>query len=356
MIFRRNVMKSAWTGSKGFSVLEAVISATILGLVVTMSFSAMNHSSKSFAGQIKQAYLTDKGEKAIRLMQEELADATRVGVKALSINVDGTDVTFPNALVYFQVPTRYATAKDGDNPNGYAVRIAKVAIAYGPAPTFPEDFDFNLRYGWRDPFRMVPNEEDSGRLVFLQGDSVGLLSKSADIPASVLDPTTKRTKNGFNCYRFQVDPSVSMGKFGANGVIDEAKEDRDLDGDLKKESKFAIGYIERFYCVGDPPDPSAAVVSVTPVPESIARIGESKVIQPMKYPSGHVHTADSAKQMNVTNLFWADPLNPSRIDVCIYMIEVNEQGEPHIVRMQVTDFMRNNTKYVLSPTSGINGD
>jgi hypothetical protein len=347
-------MKSVLIERKGFSAIEAVISSTILGLVITMSFTAMNHSSKSFAGQIKQAYLTDKGEKAIRLMQEELSDATRVGVKALTMKVDGKDVTFPNSLVYFQVPTRYKTSDD--NKMGYSVKIAPVSIAFGPAPTYPEDFDFSLRYGWRDPFRMVPNEEDSGKLVFLQGDEKGLLTKSADVPPGVLDSVTNRTKNGFNCYRFQVDPSVSMGKAGANGVIDESKEDADLDGDGKKESVFAIGYIERFYCVGDPPKPEDATASVTPVVESIARIGESKVIQPMSYPSGHTYTSDAAKEMKVTNLFWADPLNPSRIDVCIYMLEVNETGEPFIVRMQVTDFMRNNTKYVLSPASGINGD
>jgi len=37
------------------------------------------------------------------------------------------------------------------------------------------------------------------------------------------------------------------------------------------------------------------------------------------------------------------------------MIDMTDTGEPHLVRLQVTDFMRNNTPYVTRPASGING-
>jgi hypothetical protein len=339
-------MKFVAGNIRGFSAIEAVISSVIFGVVVVMSFGAMNHSSKSFQSSITQAYLTDKGEKALRLMQEELADATQVGVQSIYINVPGKGTTeFRNALIYFQVPTRYKNSSD--NKQGYSVKIAPVKIGYGPDPTFPDDVDFSLRYGWRDPFRMVPNEEDGGKMVYLQGDEFGLKTTSPDIPPEVMDSGTGRTIKGYNGYRFQLDPTVTMGKYGRNGVISEQIEDFDLDGDGAKTSVYAIGYIERFYCMGLPPLPGFPIY---PVEASLARIGESTVVQPIGYPDNYI-TAESPQKMKSTSLFYADPNVSSRVDVCIWMIQMNEIGEPHIVRMQVTDFMRNNTKSVLSASA-----
>jgi prepilin-type N-terminal cleavage/methylation domain-containing protein len=320
---------------RGFSMIEMAIATAIFAVIIVLSYSVTSWTTQSFAEQVREATLTDKGEKALRTMMEDLADATRVKV----IDVYSAGYLFSQAQVNFRVPIRFKHPVT--NPKGYSVNIGLVQVQYDPVtgeplnyPTFGDDFDFNLKYGWRDNARYVTNLDDNGRLVPLQGPG---LRTSGPLPPGITMPGGA-TPDGYISFRFVMNTRVKMGKYGANGMIHEYREGVDLDKDGMKYSTYALGYIERSYYVGNPG-------SEVLVPSSRQPLGDSCIVQPI-YPQ-----PGDPRNLKSNRIFISESSNPTRVEVCIWMLIMNTEGEQHLVRATTTDFLRNNAQYVTATSA-----
>lgn len=352
------------TSPCGMTMIELIIAVAVFSLVISMSFIITVHTTRSFGQQIQEGTLVDKGEKVLKSMEEELGDASlRSSTGSDVFDVTTNSMTFRQAAIQYMVPLRYATGNTGNNPNGYAVTINKVLVQTDPvsgmklnSPTFPDDgagggdFDFRLCYGWRDNARYIGNLNDSDKMVQLQGP--GLKPGSGSLPSGVVAATSSFTvnyvtypsgtlKGGYMCYRFQPDNTLRVGKYGANGLLSEADENIDIDGDGNMTGTYVVGYLERCYFVGDPGNEQL-------VPESSQRIADGVMLQPTP---GTFDAAGPADQLKSNRIFNRDPDNPARLNIFIWMFSMDGEGQPHMVQSKVSIFMRNNATYVTSSSA-----
>jgi len=350
---------------RGVTMLELIIAVSVFSMVIAVCFMITLRTTKSFGEQIHEGTLNDKSEKVLKSMEEELGDASLIASTTDPsstgvFNVTANSMTFYQAEIHYKVPLRYVNPTN--NPKGYTVFINPVVIqldANGNQlnfPTFPNDnagggdFDFRLRYGWRDNARFIGNADDNNKLVPLQGPGLKPSSSSSSlIPSGVTTATSSFTvdyvnyspgtlKGGFMCYRFQPDNTLRVGKYGANGILSEYYENIDIDGDGSMTSSFAVGYLERCYYVGD-------VGYEQLVPESCQRIGDGVVLQPIANVSG------PADQLKSNRIFNRDPNNPARLNIFLWMFTMDGEGQPHMVQSKVSIFMRNNATYVTSTSA-----
>lgn len=325
-------------GVPGMTMIEAVIASTIFALVIAMSFAILHWTTQSFNEQIREATLTDKGEKVIKAIQEEMTDATSVMIPNFSVS---NGYTFYRSEIRFKVPKRFTCAA---NPSGYAVTIAPVDTRYY-VPTFSDDKDFTLKYGWRDNLRMVPNLDDGSRAVPLQGP--GLKTGATYCPPGVT-LSSNVTPDGFMCFRFVMNTKVQMGKFGTKGVLDEAQERIDVDGDKAFTSKFALGYMERCYAMGnETQDP------LVPVGESRQPLGDSWVLQPIlgAAPVTGEDPTTVATNRIFTDVSPTDPKNLSCIQACVWLLTMDSAGQPHLMKCTTDNFQRNSANYVTATSA-----
>ncbi|HYG76562.1 MAG TPA: prepilin-type N-terminal cleavage/methylation domain-containing protein [Planctomycetota bacterium] len=330
---------------RGMTLMEVVVAASIFSLAIALSFSTMNHASITVKNQVHEASLRDRSEKAIRTMQDGLADATQVGIRHVT---DGSYV-YLNAEIRFQVPIRFKntslTANNGQKA-GLPVTFTsppKQVVENPSPPTFNDDYDFFISYGWRDFARFVENADDPGRVVALQGP--GLRPTSGSVLPDGLVLLLGRTPRGYCRFRFQRDPSIRIGKFGKDGMIDEAAEGVDLDSDGQKTSKFAVGYLEFSCCIGSTTD----IVAV-PIAGTIMPISASCVLQRLN-DTATVTTASEASQLKTSRIFFNNSGISSRIDVAFWMVHLDSNDQPHLCKSVITDFLRNNASYVTSASA-----
>ena len=171
---------------RGMTMIEIIVASTIFALVISLSFGISHWTSKSFKDQLIESTLTDKGEKALKMLHEELSDARLVS-DPQPVNTNG--FIFQNAELQFQVPLRYKHS--AHNPKGHTVFIEWVEPQVDPETGKPlnppmfrnpsnnneTDYQFSLRYGWRDMHRFVGNGQDNNRLVPLQGPGIFFAEK-----------------------------------------------------------------------------------------------------------------------------------------------------------------------------------
>ncbi|HYG73439.1 MAG TPA: hypothetical protein VEK08_00295 [Planctomycetota bacterium] len=356
---------------RGMTVIEAIIASSIFALVITLSFGITHWSTKAFHEQIHESDLTDKGEKAIKYLQEELADATLMGASGPS-DINTMGYTFRNAELRFKVPLRYVSnGTNSRNPRGYGVFIQTVKQVpdgnggYLNKPTFSEpansngqvrdgDFDFKLRYGWRDNQRFVPNDHDGGKMVPLQGPGLKIGS-GVSIPNAVKISSSTFTSDegatydagttmgGFVRFRYVINTNRSFGKFGSGGLIRESLEKIDIDGDGLFYSDYTLGYIERSYFVG----PAG---SEQQVPESRTPIGDTCILQPTY--STPAYSSSDAAALKTNNIFWQprdasnNVINPARVEIYLWTFNLTSSGHPHVIKATTTLYMRNNATFV----------
>lgn len=327
----------------GMTMIEALIASAIFAMVISMCFGILHWSSQSFAEQIREATLTDKGEKIMKAVMEDLADATQITTPQ---PVTCFGYTFADAEVRFKVPLRFKNMQINTqtgqpvNAKGYAVTIWPVPVTVDPAtglivnaPTFSDDFDFRLVYGWRDTARWVPNLDDNSKPVPLQGP--GLQTNSSYLPAGVT-LTSGRTPDGRICFRFQMNRNKKAGKYGKDGLISEYEEGIDLDGDGQKSSTYALGYLERSYWIEGASQPVAG---------SRQAIGDSCIVQPT------VQLTGDSTQLKTSRIFRSADTNQTRVEVCVWVLTMDTSGELHMMRCTTTDFLRNNAQYVTATSA-----
>jgi len=359
----------------GMTAIEALIATGIFAVVIAMCFGILHWTSQSFSQQIREATLVDKGEKTLKAITDDLQDGTQIATD--NVTVGGN--TYFSAKIYFKVPLKFKSPTYPDttsNRMGYAtlVKVLQgsdiVLDSFGNpinAPMFPgEDFFFQLQnsYGWRDNARMVPNPEDqdltqlnwNGRdangykLLPLQGPGLKVDGTNSSALPAGMNPVTvggrQATPDGWISYQFVPNTNITVGKYGQNGIFSEAAEGIDIDGDGQMTSTYALGYIERSIRIG-----STASSSV-PVDATRVAIGDSCILQPV----GQSGASASPTVLKTNNIFTSDdPAKNTRIDVCIWILSMDAQGQPHIMRCTTTNFLRNNATYVLSPGASATG-
>lgn len=351
----------------GATLLETVMAAGVFAMVISICFSITLRTTKSFGEQIHEGTLLDKSEKVLKTMEEELGDATLIASQfdpndpdhdsLFSVTANG--YTFQKAEIHYRVPLRFKSSNG--NPFGYTVFLAPPNAALNP--TFPSDnvgngdYDFRLRYGWRDPGRYIGNAEDNGNLAMLQGPGL-LPSSGTTLPPGVTVSTVAFTatggmscpvnslKGGYMCIRFQPDSTLRVGKFGNNGIFSEAAEGTDLNGDVPGNSHYltdyyAVGYLERCYFIGDPGNEVL-------VQESRQRLGDGMVLQPLPTSFDSTGPAD---QLRSNRIFNRDADNFGRLNIFVWMFTMDGEGQPHMHQAKVSIFMRNNATYVTSSSA-----
>lgn len=354
------------SSARGMTMMEVVIASAVFALVISMSFMITIRATKSFSEQVREGTLADKCEKLLKSMEEELSDATLIASGSNPVfdvtydsNTNGT-MYFPQAEIRYKVPLRYKNPTT--NPKGYTVFISPVTIVYdnGNAlnkPTFANDgtgggdFDFRLRYGWRDSARFVENADDNNALVPLQGPGLNVSGSSlppgVSVSSSSFGDGTGATypagtlKGGYMCFRFQPNDGLTIGKFGKNGIISEYEEDLDIDGDGQKYSRFAIGHLERSYYVGDPGYENL-------VEDSRQVIGDNAVLQPL---NSSTSTTGGMDQLQNNRIFSREESNPACLNVFLWLMAMDSEGQPHVMQAKVAIFMRNNATYVTATSA-----
>jgi hypothetical protein len=359
------------------TLMEVMVASAIFALLILMALAITHRTMVSFQEQIYEATLTHKGERTLKALQDDLSDATLIPVGS-NVTGSASDVvwtdpngggtyTFKNAQINYKVPVRFYNPTI--NQLNLSVQINQtpvqpldvnglVDIGHGAGsspPTFTGDFNFNMLYGWRDTARFVPNTDDGSKTVALQGPG---LHCSGTLPTGV---TGNPTPNGYCCYRFQPNPKMFIGKFGATGIYDEALEGNDLDGDGFKTSKYIIGYLERCYFVGNPG------VEVL-VPESRQAYSDTCVLQPCTSVTGAADQLISnrifdseANDFGSIEQYMSGGANYSlgsqtldpfvRLRVCLWLLKSAADGRPHLMKCTTTAFMRNNAAYVIATSA-----
>jgi hypothetical protein len=349
----------------GMSLLEVTVGSAMFSLIMALFFSVTHWTTKAFQEQVLDGTQINKGEMAVRTIEDELSDGTLASVTAplipVTINTPLGPRDLPNACVKYKLPLRF---KSTGNASGYAFFIDELTNSDA---TFVKDnvkggdLQFTLRWGWRDNNRYVTNADDSSAMVWLQGP--GLNPGSAPLPTGVTKSTgftdgtnvsgvTPRVYpsgtlySGTMCIRFQVNTGASLGKYGKNGFISEYQEGIDLDGDGSLNTLFAIGYLERCYCVG----PNGGISGFDElIPESRQPIGgDSAILLPVPNPSPNSGPPDKLKS-NLLFYQEIDPVSltaitPARISVSMWMLRWLPEGEPHLQHFRTSVFLRNNAK------------
>ena len=369
---------------RGVTLMEIIIASTVFSMVIGISFVVTLKSTNSFHQQIQEGTLVDKSEKVLKGLQDELSEASLMtGLPpAMSANfymwnfglpgdcesiyyfsTNNGPAFFRSAAIRFKVPMRYRNPTT--NPMGYTVYMNPVSVQMVNgvainAPTFPKDpnlandpgadFDFRLRYGWRDTARYVGNADDGDAMVPLQGPGLRLGTTGNAVPSGVDAATSSFTdggvtypsgtlKGGYMCIYFRPDDTRQIGKFGETGMFNEALEDYDLDGDGLKTNTFVVGHLERCYFVGDPPYPQM-------ITESRQVIGDQVMLQP-RYPS----SGTAPDQLASNRIFSRDTNNAARLNVNMWLMTMTADGLPHLIQSKISIFMRNNANYVTATSA-----
>ena len=338
------------------TAIEALIATGMFAIMIAMCFGILHWTSLSFSQQIREATLADKGEKTLKTITEDLQDGTQIN----TYNVVDSGSTYYSAEVRFKVPLKFMSTLN--NKMGYACVIKQVQTQYDAtgvalnAPTFPgEDIDFSLVYGWRDNTLMTPNPEDlntsqvnfNGRnalgykLVPLQGPGLLINSTNSGLLPAGISPAGGRTPDGVISFHFVRNPQVVVGKFGHDGLFSESAEQMDIDGDGQMTSTYAMGYIERSIMIG-------AVGTEVTVNATRTAIGDSCILQPRRQTSA---LPTDTTTLATNRIFKSDPNNKTRLDMCIWILSMDPQGQLHLMRCTTTDFLRNNAAYVTSTSA-----
>jgi hypothetical protein len=331
------------------TAIEALIATTIFAVVIAMSFGIMHWTTLTFSEQIREATLADRGERLLKVMVDEMGDGTNVSNPAL--NVAQGPYTFPLAEIHFKVPIRFVSAA---NPKGYDVTINTVQVAFDAngnplnAPTFPDDKNFRLKFGWRDDAFYVPNLDqplDGGEYKQVPVQGPGLRPDPSVLPAGVT-LTGGATADGFICFRYVMNTNARVGKYGQGGLFREAQEGVDIDGDGQKTSTYAMGFVERSYWVG------AAGAEVL-VQSSRRPLGDTVVLQPIVQTA--CATPDDAQKVKTSRIFWdvsaSTPQNMSAVQVCVWILSVGTEGQPHLMKCVTSVFLRNQAGYVTATSA-----
>jgi prepilin-type N-terminal cleavage/methylation domain-containing protein len=324
----------------GFTLLEMLIAVGILSVALALTLGLTHSSTVSFMERVREADVENKGDRILTTMREELADSTKVNYVDVVDTQSGYH--FKDAELWFKVPLKFV--QTGTNNMGYSVSLQSY-----PGAVFPtDDRKFCLIWGWRDQRFTVRNLDVSdtslrSAMPLLQGP--GLRTNATALPQGIQLDGAGRTPEGFVAFRFQMDHNANYGKTMQNGVISEAQEGEDLDGDGLLNSTYAVGFIERACYVlpyrsggwsdAQKADPSNYVV----VDATRDVLGVTNVVQPVVLPGA---TTDPA--LLKTNRIFT--LQGSRVDVNLWLLSLAANGHPFLIRRGSSIFMRNNTTYI----------
>jgi hypothetical protein len=361
--------------SRGMTMIEAVVASSIFAIVIALSFSVLHFSSKSFTESVQVANLQLRGEASLRLVVDLIADSKKldsVSVPTGSMDHHFSDYlknVFSNAEIQFKVPV--SNPSQGNlpvNPSALPTKVIGMpgydSKYTGVDPTFPGDFGSDLIYGWRDDGRNIYSNK---RMIPLQGPCIEVDSGIA-IPSSITladtrvlvtggtTPTVKNsTPSGYMCIRFVMNPNASLGQ---NGVFSEKDEDVDVDNDGKKESIYAVGYLERSYFVynkRDGTDLCDEKSTPTFVPDSVSVLADSNILQPIPSPPYHSSDPNStspetatsyedATRMKTNRIFTFDPQNPKVLCINLFLLSMGEARIPRVVHSTSLNFLRNSDR------------
>lgn len=310
---------------RGMTLLEIVVSATIFALVISLCFSVSIFSARSFNESISFSYLQTKGERALKTMSEDVADA--YALDPVTVNEDGN--AFYGAQINYRVPITYGQpnlVKPGAsyhlvNPNGLPVFSQSVAN-----PTMPGDFYLMLDFGWRDDRFSVVNQDTSAS-VPLQGPGL----KTTGAPAEVLI-ANGFTPNGHMSFRFVKNRNAEL---GIDGIYSESVHGVDIDNDGALTSRYAVGYLERcIWLDNDRNIASGQLGDETLMQSSRMALADSNVLLPINGTA----TGDQ-DSLKTTRLF---SKSGSRVDITLWLVSVGELQVPRVVKCSTSVFLRNN--------------
>ena len=324
-------MNRAQTRAGGFTLLEMMVAVAVLSIALALTLGLTHSATTSFYERIREADVETKGDRILIAMREELSDSTKVNYNV--VQDAPTGYQFKNAELWYKVPLKFVqTGVAPYNSKGYTVSLLP------SAGVFPEDRRFCLIWGWRDN-RFTVNNLDNGSQALLQGPN--LKTNQSELPGGI-QLVSGRTPEGFVAFRFQVDHNARFGKTGQNGLLSEADEQVDLDGDGAFTSTYAVGYVERA-CYVLPPgawsdaqkaDPTNYVI----VDSTRDVLGVTNVVQPTVMAAD---TTDPAA-LKTNRIF---TLQGSRVDVNLWLLSYQANGRPYLIWRGTSIFMRNNTWY-----------
>lgn len=310
---------------RGMTLLEIAVAVTIFAMIIAIAFSVTMTSVRSFDESIANSYIQTKGEKALKIMTEEIGDA--YALEPISVVDDG--ITLYGAQINYRVPIKYGSpnlVKPGANYNRVLPAGLPVFREQVVNPTMPGDFYLTLDFGWREDRSTVVNL-DGGASVPLQGPGLRV-----SLPPDGVALSSGLTPNGHMAFRFVRNVNSTLGE---NGIFDEVAEDIDIDNDGMKNKRYVVGYLER--CIFLDNDRNAATGS----------LGSEALWQPSRMPM-----ADSNILQPIDNSLTGDPeqlktnrifvKNGSRLDVNLYLASVGTKGLTRVVKCSTSIFLRNN--------------
>jgi prepilin-type N-terminal cleavage/methylation domain-containing protein len=331
---------------RGMTLLEMVISVSILVVVLMLVFTASHFGIKSVQESIETTYVQSKGEITLNALDNDLVESTYLGTYAVSFTLGGTGYTVQDAAINYKVPLAFASS---GNPAGVPVRIidntqqAFSAIFPVAGTGHGPDFFMQLVFGWRDDARLVANlDVSSSTYTSLQGP--GLKTDSGSLPPGIALDGLGRTPAGYMQDMFVPNPSAVV---GSQGVFDESVEGIDIDQDGLLQTKFAVGYIERSYCIGTV-NPSGTVIPtpcLTSVQSSRTALADSNVLAKIAGP------ASGTPRNPIGSIFALAPsgqyISQSRLTVSLWVLSVSSADRlPRLVHATSTIFLRNDTSQV----------
>jgi len=322
-------MNRAQTRAGGFTLLEMMVAVAVLSIALALTLGLTHSTTTSFYERIREADVETKGDRILTAMREELSDSTKVKYNDVPDSLTGK--TFHNAELWYQVPLKFVqTGVAPYNPQGYAVELRSA-----PA-VFTEDKKFMLIWGWRDS-RFTVTNLDSNSQVLLQGPN--LRTNQAELPGGI-QLVNNRTPEGFVSFRFQVDHNARFGKTGQNGLLSEADEGVDLDGDGAFTSTYAVGYVERA-CYVLPPGSWTPAQKLDPnnyavVDSTRDVLGVTNVVQPTVMATD----ATDPAALTTNRIF---TMNGSRVDVNLWLLSYQANARPYLIWRGTSIFMRNNS-------------
>jgi hypothetical protein len=311
--------------TRGMTLLEVTLAAFLFALIIGICFGVTIASVRSFDESIAVAYIQTKGEKALKIMTEEIGDAT--ALEPASVNANGT--TLHGAQINYRVPIRYGNptlVKPGENlelvqPAG--LPVLRQAISN---PTMPGDFSLALDFGWRDDRINVLNL-DGGASVALEGP--GLKASPAPDGVTLVNGLTPE---GHMSFRFVQNENAYLGE---NGVFDEAAENIDIDNDGAKNRRYIVGYLERCIFLNNDRVGTGVSGAESLLNNSRVQMADSNILQPAdSSPTG------DPNQLQTNRIFVKVG---SRVDVNFYIASVSPQGLIRMVRCSTSIFLRNNS-------------
>lgn len=320
-------MRNNTLSTRGMTLLEVTVASALFALIVGICFAVTLTSVRSFDESIAVAYIQTKGEKALKIMTEEIGDAATLDIQPLL--VDG--IKLYGAQINYKVPVKYGNPKllnpssttEVVNPPGLSVLRENINNS-----TMPGDFNLKLDFGWREDRISVINL--GGAVPFnvgLEGPNL----KASLVPDGVT-LVNGLTPDGHMSFRFVQNVNAYLGE---NGVFDEAAENVDIDNDGTKNKRYIVGYLERcIFLDNDRVATTGAKGAESLLELSRAQMADSNILQ----PEDSSETGDPT-QMQTNRIFVQAG---SRIDVNFFVASVSPQGLTRVVRCSTSIFLRNN--------------